>query len=200
MVISTRKVRLLAATALALSAPALAACSTDMPTDKVYNQAVGTNERHASSIDVLNALVVSTKEGSGTFITTLVNNDNKVRGDEGDAVKISALQVTVDNTDTEDEGDTITIDIDVPGNLEIAAGESLVLANQGAGGIKLKGDFPDDTLRAGHFVEVTLKFDGADPVTLEVPVVTNSGYHEGEDGEPAPVEETTEAHEESEAH
>ena len=201
MVISNRTVRLLGAGALVLSAPALAACSTEMPTDKVYNQAVGTNERHASSVDVLNAMIVSTSGGSGTFITTLVNNDNKARGEDDSAARLTGLSIEVDDTSTEDEGDTVVVEAKVPKGLTIAPGENLVLASGGAGGIKVSGDFPDDTLEAGNFVEVTLTFDGAEPVTLEVPVVTNTGYHEGEDGEPAPTEEPTESTtEETEAH
>jgi copper(I)-binding protein len=184
MVISNRIVRLLAAGALALSAPALAACSTDQPTDKVYNQAVGTNERHASSIDVLNAMIVSTEPGSGTFITTLVNNDNKGTVGENSVETLTGLTV---------DGALVKL----PPGLKIEAGENLVLSNRGEGGIKVE----HEDISAGGYVEVTLTFDGAKPVTLEVPVVTNTGYHAGEDGEPAPVEEPTEeeAHED-EAH
>ena len=200
MVISNRTVRLLGAGALVLSAPALAACSTEVPTDKVYNQAVGTNERHASSVDVLNAMIVSTSGGSGTFITTLVNNNNKQRGDDDESARLTGLSIKVDDTSTEEEGDTVEVEARVPRDLTIAPGEHLVLASGGAGGIKVTGDFPDDTLEAGSFVEVTLTFDGAEPVTLEVPVVTNTGYHEGEDGKPAPVEETESEATEAEAH
>jgi len=185
MVISNRIVRLLAAGALAFSAPALAACATAQPTDKVYNQAVGTNERHASSIDVLNAMVVSTKDGSGTFITTLVNNDNK--GTVGE--------------DSEDELTGLTIngaEVDVPAGLKIVAGENLILSKRGVGGIKVK----HEEISAGGYVTVTLTFQSAKSVTLEVPIVTNAGYHEGEDGKPAPTDEPAEDDEadEEEAH
>ena len=175
MVISNRIVRLLAVGALALSAPALAACSTDMPTDKVYNQAVGTNERHASSIDVLNAMVVSTEAGSGTFITTLVNNDDKATVGENPRDTLTGL--TIDG-----------VEVDVPKGLTIEAGESLVLSNRGEGGIKVE----HESITSGGYVEVTLTFQDAESVILEVPVIPNTGYHEGEDGAPAPVEEPTE--------
>lgn len=183
MVISNRIVRLLATGALAFSAPALAACSTDMPTDKVYNQAVGTNERHASSIDVLNAMIVSNESGTGTFITTLVNNDNKVTGEDSKQ-RLTGLSVKVPDPATDNPDDFAVVEIDVPRGLEIVAGENLVLSERGEGGIKIEGEFPDDTIEPGYYAEVTLTFDNAPAVTLEVPVVTNCGYHEGEDGEP----------------
>lgn len=200
MVITNRFGRLLAAGALALSAPALAACSTDMPTDKVYNQAVGTNERHASTVDVLNAMIVSAKEGSGTFITTLVNNDNKEAGEDSEAT-LTGLTVKVDDPETEDTEDFVVVEADVPEGLSVVAGEHLTLAKDFEGGIKVKGDFPDDTLIPGEVVEVTLTFDGAASVTLEVPVVTNCGYHAGEDGSSGECQAAThEATTEEEAH
>ena len=43
-------------------------------TDQVYNPAAGVDDR-SGSVDVLNALVVSGSDGSGTVIASLVNND-----------------------------------------------------------------------------------------------------------------------------
>lgn len=176
--ISNRTVRLIAAGALLLAGPALAACSEAAPTDKVYNEAVGTKNRD-SQVDVLNAMIVSSETGSGTFITTLVNNENEETGSNGkNDDRLTGLEV---------DG----AEIAVPNGLVVPAGGNLVLSSVGVGGIKVTGSFD---FEPGDFVEVTLTFKSAVPVTLEVPVVTNSGYHEGEDVEAEPTEaEPTEA-------
>ena len=69
-------------------------------TDQVYNPAAGVDDR-AGSVDVLNALIVSGTDGSGTVIATLVNNDqthaDSLRGVAG-AGADSSLQVTPGGT------------------------------------------------------------------------------------------------------
>ena len=43
-------------------------------TDQVYQPSVGVNDRDGS-VDVLGAVVVSSSDGQGTFVASLVNND-----------------------------------------------------------------------------------------------------------------------------
>ena len=68
--------RSLAVAALVLTAPVLSSCGVGFgaQTDQVYNPAAGVDV-HSGSVDVLNALIVSGTDGSGTVIATLVNND-----------------------------------------------------------------------------------------------------------------------------
>jgi hypothetical protein len=60
------------AIAVLLLAPALGACGFSAQTDQVYQAAAGTNDR-SGDVDVLNAVIVSSTDGSGTFAGSLVN-------------------------------------------------------------------------------------------------------------------------------
>jgi hypothetical protein len=171
MLISHRTTRLLCAGALVLAAPALASCSKEKATDKIYTPANAANDR-SGPIDVLNAAIVSSAEGSGTFVVTLANNDNNAAGD------------------SKDHADQLTgIAGEVTGKLArpvvVPAGGIAVLAQPDSEGVKVTGEF-----EAGQFVEVTLMFKNAEEVTLEVPVVENSGSWADQDGPAAPEEET----------
>ncbi len=52
----------------------LSGCGFDAPTDQVYTPAVGVNNQDGQ-VDVLNALIVSAEDGSGTLVVSLANND-----------------------------------------------------------------------------------------------------------------------------
>lgn len=170
-----RTSRLLCAGALVL-APALASCSTEMPTDAVYTQAAGVNER-SLDVDVLNAMVVSSEKGSGTLVMTLVNNlSDPVDGSTSSADRLTG--VTVDGRAASFSP------IRVP-----AAGIAVVATRndampQAVGGIKVTGDF-----EAGHHVDLVLTFANAGEVELEVPVLLNEEgtYVAGQDGDPIPL-------------
>lgn len=146
--------RSIAAAAVVLAAPVLSSCATgnfDAQTDQVYNPAVGVDDRDGS-VDVLNALIVSGTDGSGTVVATLVNNDEsrpdtlqKVAGSGKDA----NLQVTVG------------------GPTRLQAGGLLNLAERG--GIVVRGD----RIVPGMFVEITFSFQRGDSVTLQAPVVAD---------------------------
>ena len=144
--------RSLAAAALALGVPALSSCSVsfDAQTDAVYNAAVGVDDR-SGSVDVLNALVVSGTEGSGTVVATFVNNDSQnddsLKGVAG-AGEDSSLQVTPG------------------GSTDIIAGGLLSLAEEGE--VEVRGE----RVVPGNFVEITFSFDRGEPVTVKAPVVT----------------------------
>ena len=82
---------------------------------------------------------------------------------------------------TSTEGSDLTVADFEP--VEIAPGSLVNLADPPAD-LTLTGDF-----EAGDFVKVSLGFDTGERTAVEVPVVPNSGYFEGLDGEPAPADE-----------
>lgn len=182
MLISNRTTRLLCAGALVLAAPVLASCSKEKATDMIYTPANAANNRDGR-IDILNAVIVSTTEGSGTFVASLANNDTNAPGAEKDAAdQLVGL------------AGEVTAKIAKP--VDIPAGGMAVLAAPDGEGIKVTGDF-----EAGQFVTVTLTFKNDTERSVEVPVVENAGDWAGQDG-PAPAEEepadhaepTTESH------
>ncbi|MDP9820679.1 hypothetical protein [Nocardioides massiliensis] len=144
--------RTLAAAALLLGAPALAACG-EYPTDQVYTPGVGTNDR-SSSVDVLHAVIVSEEDGNGVFIAGLANNDLE----EADGL------ANMSGADA-DTGLSFTPTAEV----EVPAG-GLVLLDEG-GGVLVAGD----RIRAGNIVRVTIGFQRGEPVTMDVPVVARAG-------------------------
>ena len=138
------------AIAALLLAPALTACGFSAQTDQVYQPAVGVNDR-SEQVYVLNALVVSGEDGSGTFAGTLVNTD-QTTDDTLDSV--SGAGITTKRR---------TVDVDVP------AGGTARLAETGE--IQLEGD----GIEPGKFVEITLGFSSGQTTTMTVPVVEATG-------------------------
>lgn len=147
-----------AAAVLALAVP-LSSCGFDYATDRDYTPASGANNRDGV-VDVLSAVVVSSAEGSGTFVASLSNNDDE---NEKSLAGVSG-----------DDGETITAaDFDP---IPVEAGGLVNLAEPAAG-IVLTGDFA-----AGDFVPLTVDFADGERVTLNVPVVPDdTGYWEGMD-------------------
>ncbi|MGI9157488.1 MAG: hypothetical protein ACR2FG_12785 [Marmoricola sp.] len=148
--------RRIAGAALALALPALAGCGFNQQTDKAYQPATGTNDRN-SQVDVLGAVVVSATPGSGAFIVSLVNKSTTTADQLTGVQGASGTQVAT--------GDTPQIPADGLVNL----------ATTSAGGIPVTGD----AVKAGGYVTLQLSFKNADPVTLAVPVVTDSGAYGG---------------------
>lgn len=143
--------RSIAAAAVVLAAPVLASCGFDYQTDQVYTPSEGVNDR-SGSVDVLNALIVSGENGSGTLVAGLVNNDtedsdslSEVTGAEQD------LTITVDNAG---------------GPVEIPADGLVQLADEGDITVTA------DQVRPGMFVTLKFTFENAQTVTLDVPVVS----------------------------
>ncbi|MFT4010898.1 MAG: hypothetical protein QM655_12750 [Nocardioidaceae bacterium] len=135
-----------------LAAPVLAACSTNFntPTDQDYIPAAGISDR-SGNVDVLNALVVTGSDGSGTVVTTLVNNT---------ATNDRLTAVTVDGQAT-----TLGTEADT----EIPATGTLKLPEQAevfATGANLK---------PGSYVSVSFTFANAEAVTVSVPLFKNEG-------------------------
>lgn len=144
----------LSAAALSLGLSSCSMRGFDEPTDQVYNPAVGVNNQD-SNVDVLNAVIVSGSDGTGTLVATLVNNDQKT----DDALTgVSA-------------GGTDQVQVTAPATTTIKAGSFLSLVDQG--GAKVTGA----AVKAGAFVSLTFAFQHSESVTLDVPVVTPTGAY-----------------------
>lgn len=136
--------RRVALAALLLLVPTLAACGFGDQTDQVYQAAVGVNDR-TGQVWVLNGLIVSDTDGSGTFAGSLTNQDSK-----------SAKLVSV-------TGAQGTVAISIPGNS---------LVNLGTTGLlRLK----DPAITPGAFVPLTFEFSNGQISKVSVPVVNHSG-------------------------
>ena len=154
----TRRSWALAAGALLLAVP-LSSCGFDNATEREYTQAAGANNRDAS-VDVLNAVIVSADEGSGTFVATFVNNDVSEDG------TIEAITPTVDTARVADFS-PITVD----------PGGHVYLGAEGEEGVAVEGEFG-----AGATVPMTFELSGGQVVQMTVPVVSNCHEFEGLDG------------------
>jgi hypothetical protein len=143
--------RSLAAAVIVLAVPLLSSCGVNFgaQTDQVYNPSAGVDDR-SGTVDVLNALVVSGKDGSGTLIASLVNND-EIRADTLQGVAGS--------------GSDSSLKVTPGGATTIPAGGLLNLATDGQ--IFLSGA----RVQAGNFVKVTLTFGRGKAITVDAPVV-----------------------------
>lgn len=147
-----------AAAVLALALP-LTSCGFDYATERDYTPASGANNRDGV-VDVLSAVIVSAREGSGTFIASFSNND------PDSAATFTAL--------SGDEGSDVAAAEFEP--VEIGPGALVNLAEPAAD-IVVTGDFG-----SGNIVALTVDFGDGERVSLNVPVVTDdAGYWEGMD-------------------
>ncbi len=174
----------LAAAVLLLAAPALTSCGFDYATDRVNTIAAGTNER-SGAVDVLGAVVVADRDGSGVFVATLANST-------GDADSLENLTGETD----EDGAATLAVAGDVSA-FEIPARGRVSLIEEG--GVPVQGEFT-----VGDWVAVTLTFGSGQVTTLETNVVRpcyqyspeklgELAFPESESSEPEPVESGDEA-------
>lgn len=131
-----------------LLAPALTACGFSAQTDQVYQAAVGVNDR-SGSVDILNALIVSGTDGSGTFAGTLVNKDTT---EDATLETVTGPGVTASRT---------TVDVPAAGNARLADSGELTLKGSG--------------IEPGSFVELTFTFSSGQRTTMKVPVVEATG-------------------------
>lgn len=153
-----RRVFSLLTGALLMAAP-LTSCGSDPATNRVNTITPGTTDRDAS-VDVLNAIVVSAEEGSGTLIASFVNNS-------------TTESASVEGVSPQGETSASAVDfspIEVPPN-------SLVNLAQDDQGVALEGDFA-----AGDVVPMVVELSGGDRVELQIPVVSNCDEFEGLDG------------------
>ena len=149
--------RSIAVAAVVAVAPVMSSCGVNFgaQTDQVYNAAVGVDNRNGS-VDVLNALIVSGVDGSGTVVAGLVNEH------QDQAVHLTSITGAGPNPVT----------VSGPASTKIAAGGMVSLADKGqyaAHGSSITG---------GADVKLTFNFDNAPSVTLDVPVelATNPDY------------------------
>jgi hypothetical protein len=130
-----------------LLAPALTACGFNVQTDQVYQPAVGPNDR-SGDVNILNAVVVSDTDGSGTFAGTLVNTadeDTRLDGVSGPGVTASRSTVEIDPV------------------------SAVNLAESGV--IRLEGE----EIEPGRFVELTFTFSNGQSTTIDAVVVSATG-------------------------
>lgn len=164
---------------LVLAAPLLAGCGEEYATDYLYTPAAGVNDRDGD-VDVLNAAIVSTDGGSGTFIASISNGSRDT--------EVALEDVTGTNPET---GSALTFEL--PGSVELlpqgfvnlANGVEAVSAEGGEAGstvgggekITVEGDF-----ELGDFVTVTMTFDDGTTKELDIPVLANNDEYAGIDG------------------
>lgn len=145
--------------ALVAALPALSACSAtgrDAATSQVNQIVMGTDNRDFE-VDVLNAVIVAKADGSGTFITTLVNNSSQT-----------------DNSMTALEGGQ-GLDVSTFSAISIPARGLVNLADSGSG-IVVTGDF-----KLGQYVPLTVTLGDGTAIPVNTPVVPDSGYWTGLD-------------------
>ena len=143
--------------ALLFAVPSLASCGFNYATDREYSPAAGSNNQDGV-VDVLNAVIVSEDEGSGTFVASLVN------GDPAATIHLTSLSF----------GSNSTIDVADFDPIEIKPRQAVNLAD--GLGIKVQGDFTK-----GEFLALTLGFDNGESASLNVPVVDTTYQWEGLD-------------------
>jgi hypothetical protein len=149
--------RRIALAVLPLAILLLTSCTVNFneQTDKVYNPSAGVDDR-SGEVDVLNALVVSGSEGSGTVVATLVNND-QARADK-------LREVTGSGPDA-------SLKVTTGGDTTIANGGLLNLATDGR--IAVRGD----AVQAGRLVTLTFTFERAKAITVDAPVVARTAQY-----------------------
>ena len=150
MLTSTR--RRLAAASLVLLAPLTASCGFGYQTDKVYQPGVGTDDR-SSTVDVLASVIVSGQEGSGTYISSLVNKSQTK---------------TITLTDVTGPSGA---DVKLAGPVKIPADGLVNLANEPA--ISVTGS----KVESGANLRLTFTFDDGVTTKINVPVVDQTGEY-----------------------
>lgn len=143
--------RRLAAMAVVLLVPALGACGLNYQTNEFYQPGVGVNDRDGE-VDVLAAVVVSSGDGAGTFVASMVNQNLEK--------SVSLVRVT---------GEQVDARLEAPVSIDP---EDLVnLAD--TGDVSVDGE----AVRRGMFVRLTLEFDNGQKTRLNVPVVSRTAEY-----------------------
>lgn len=138
--------RRLTGPALLLLVPLLAACGGfGAATDQVYQSSAGAINR-SSPVNVLNALVVSGTDGTGTFAGTLVNT----------------------NQSQPDQLISIT-DATLSGPIEIGPAQAVNLADSG------QVQITDPSIKPGGYIELTLQFASGQTTQIDAPVMPHTG-------------------------
>lgn len=127
----------------------MTACGFNIQTDQIYQPGVGVENR-SGTVDVLAAVVVSAKDGTGTFVATLVNND------QDKAITLERVQARDLNAQLAEP-------------IEIPADGLVNMADLGA--IEITGS----DVAAGGFARVTLEFSNGQDATVNAPIVSDAG-------------------------
>lgn len=151
----------LALGALVLTVPVLSSCGFNPATDRVNTISMSGNDR-SGVVDVVGAVIVSERAGSGTFLATLSNYHE-------------AEDTTFDSI-TGGDGATIQAGDFEP--YELTEGGLVSLLQEG--GVRIDGDFDP-----GDFVPLTLGFASGEEITMTVPVVPACDEYDGLDNAPA---------------
>jgi hypothetical protein len=152
--------------ALVLAVPGLSACGFNYATDREYTPGNGTNDL-TGTVDVLNAVIVSSEDGSGTFVASLSNNS------VDEAISFAALSF----------GSNSTIEVAPFDPVEVQP-QSLVNLGDGQG-IKVSGNIVQ-----GDFIELSLAFSNGETADMDVPTVAADWEYTDLDngtGVPAPA-------------
>jgi hypothetical protein len=161
---------------------ALSGCGTgmDAQTNAIYDPGDGVNER-GGDVDVLNALLVANPDGTGTVSAALLNNAQEV--DEVTEIAVSA------------DGEELRVDgSGLPVELPPSPRSPLNIEDEAALYV--------EDIEAGYFVTLSMQFQNAAPVEIEVPVVergdepSNDMYASVPTGGPATATEPVEPTEE----
>ncbi|MDN4162525.1 hypothetical protein [Nocardioides abyssi] len=147
----------LALGALVLTVPVLSSCGFNPATDRVNTISMSGNDR-SGDVDIVGAVIVSERAGSGTFLTTFSNYH------EADPTEFDSIT----------GGDGTTVEAGEFQPLEIKEGGLVSLLQEG--GVRLTGDFDP-----GDFVPLTLGFSSGEEITVTVPVVPACDEYEGLD-------------------
>lgn len=150
--------------------PGLAACGAgfDAQTNQVYQPAAGVSDR-SGSVNVIDALIVTDGNGSGTVVASLVNT-----GVEDDLLT-EVVASTTDGAPLESS--------DLRNGIVLPAGQAVQLANRGrvtVSGSAAAGDQGSEggaALAPSSYATLQFVFDRAPVVELTVPVVSNASDH-----------------------
>jgi len=160
--------------ALVLAVPGVSACGFNYATDREYTPGNVANNKQGDS-NGLNAVIVSSEDGSGTFVATLSNN-------------LPDEAITLDSVSF---GSNSTVEVAPFDPIEVPAHGLVNLANDQ--GIKVAGDFA-----AGDFIELTLAFGNGETADLDVHVVAaDNEYTDLDNGTGVPAPAATPSAEES---
>lgn len=160
---SQRRSLALAAGLLLLAAP-LSACGFHNATDEIYTPSAGVDHREGP-LDVLSAVIVSGQEGSGTLIATFSNNSV----DEAD--RVVGISAGVDDPTVKVYGFK---PIDVPATAFVNLANDPTIAISG-------------NVAAGGYVALTIDFEKADTIEMNIPVVADRDEYAGLDTSPATI-------------
>lgn len=158
LVITVRRRRLTAASLAVIAGLTLSACGTgfDAQTNKVYQPAVGANER--GEVESHNTLLVENGDGSATISAGLVNNLD----DDQTLTKVTVTDEKDKTLAVKSPAGALTLDSNVLTSLGSVTPNSVFVVTQGA--------------EPGAYVTITYTFSSASPLSVRAPVVSRAEH------------------------